>query len=392
MDVVDRGYSRRAQLGSNFFFGHDNSTRFLILRRHGWEKARDIEAFFLKKHQETHFIDGATKLGIIDHPDHVLCAEYHCLSNWLGGLDMGFVPDRGDGKAWVCYFPPEASTGAPFLPSPSSWVLPMEMMIAVFTWHGRNGKFLGNDRLYFCLTDHVMGGGPFNMGYFAEDDHPLKPEERLRLEFGTTDVEPGPPPELALEEWPVARREAALEKYNGEYVLGGFAQVAIALGVEEAVRIAERSHFANVVQWCRPLAVELGMTGDTPAARLADLFSKTWGLIGDTFSLHRENQSLFLEHTKTRLYTPQYEGWEYPPRVLEEAFAKAWTVSSRAVGAPVEVTVAESRMDGANNTVWRFEETSHAAYVGEPAEYDPAAAMGRELMRKYWTDDPVFGG
>jgi hypothetical protein len=384
MEVTDRGYSRRSQLASNFYFGHDNSTRFLIIRRHGWEKARDIETFFLKKHQETHFIDGATKLGVIDHPHHVLCAEYHCLSNWLGGLDMGYVPDRGDGKAWVCYFPPEASTGAPFLPSPASWMVPMEMMISIFTWHARNGKLLGNDRLYFCLTDHVMGGGPFNMGYFAEADHALKPEERLRLEFGTSDVEPGPPPELATGAWPLARREAALEKYNAEYMLGGFAQTATVLGEEETIQIAERSHFANVVQWCRPLAVELGMTGDTAAARFADLFAKTWGLVGDKFTVHTEGGDIFLENTKTRLYTPQYPGWEYAPRALEEAFAKAWTVSSRAVGAPVEVTVAESRMDGAENTVWRFRETAHSAYVGAPGEYDLAAATGRELMIRYW--------
>lgn len=390
MYLSTQDFSPRTKLASNFFFAHDNSTRFLIIRRHGWEKARDLEAYFLKKHQETHFIDGATKLGIMDEPHHVLCAKYHCLSNWLGGIDMGFVPDRGDGKAYVAYLTPDCSIGGPFLPSPATWVVPMENMIAIYTWHARNGKFLNNDRLYFCLTDHVQAGGPYHMGYFAQDDHALRPEERLRFEPGTADdVEPGPPPYVSGE-WPLGRREAALEKYNGEYVLGGFAQTALMFGEDEAIAIAERSHFSNVVQWARPFTVELGWTGDTPAARYADLFYKVWGLIGDKFNVHTEDGDIFLENIKTRLYTPQYKGWEYAPRRLEEAFAKAWTAASRAVGPCVEVSVVKSRMDGDENTVWRFRQSDHAPFIGDPGEYDGVKQQARELMKNYWDKDPTF--
>ncbi len=389
MYLSTQDYSERTKRALNFFFAHDNSTRFVIIRRHGWEAARNLECYFLKKHQETHFIDGATKLGIMNEPHPVLCAKYHCLSNWLGGIDMGFYDDyRNSGKAYVSYMTPDCSIGSPFLPSPATWTVPMEMMIAIYTWHARNGKFLNNDRLYFCLTDHVQAGGPYHMGYFAEDDHALEPWERLRFEPGTATIEPGPPPDLS-DEWPLARREAALEKYNGEYVLGGFAQTALMLGEDESIAIAERSHFANVVQWVRPFTVDLGWTGDTPVTRYADLFCKIWGLIGDKFDVHTENGDVFVENTKTRLYTPQYVGWEYPPRRLEEAFARAWTAASRAVGPGVEVSVVKSRMDGDEHTIWRFRQTDHSAFIGGPGEYDAVVTHARELMTNYWEKDPV---
>lgn len=349
-------WSREAQLASSVWFAHDNSTRWLIIRRHGLEKAIEIETFFLKKHQETHFIDGATKLGIIDHPHNVLCAEYHCLSNLLGGLDMGFYGDSGDGRAWVFYFPPQASASGPLLPGPATAALPFEMMVPFFTWHARNGQFLGNDRLYFTLTDHVMAGGPYDAGYFAEADRPLKPEETLRIQLGTTDVIPGPPPALGAATWPQGRRDAALRKYSGEYMLGGFAQVALTLGFDEAVEMAEISHAANIVSWVRPLAHELGMDGQTAAARFADLFVKMWGLLDDEFNVHAENGEVLVEHTRTRLTVPQFPGWETPPRRIEEAFARAWSVASRAVGPPIEVSVAASRSDGEDHTLWRFVE------------------------------------
>lgn len=392
MYLSTQDFSPRTKLASNFFFSHDNSTRFLIIRRHGWENARDLKTYFLKKHQQTHFIDGATKLGIMNEPHPVLCAKYHCLSNWLGGIDMGYYDNYShDGKAYVAYMTPDCSIGAPFLPSPATWVVPMEMMIAIYTWHARNGKeeFLDNDRLYFCLTDHVQAGGPYHMGYFAEDDHALKPAERLRFEPGTAQIEPGPPPDLS-EEWPLARREAALEKYNGEYMLGGFAQTAQLFGDDEAIAIAERSHFTNVVQWVRPFTMELGWAGDTPAARYADLFYKVWGLIGDKFNVHTEGRDILLENTKTRLYTPQYKGWEYAPRRLEEAFAKAWSVGSRAVGPGIEVSVVKSKMGGDENTVWRFRQTDHSAFIGAPSEYDDVKVHARELMTKYWEKYPTF--
>jgi hypothetical protein len=226
------------------------------------------------------------------------------------------------------------------------------------------------------------------MGYFSHDDHPLKPEERLRLALGTADVVPGPPPDLG-DEWPLARREAALEKYNGEYVLGGFAQTALVLGEDETIEIAERSHFSNVVQWIRPMSLELGADGETPTERYADLFYKVWGLIGDRFDVHAENGDVFLENTKTRLYTPQYTGWEYPPRRLEEALASAWTVASRAVGPGITVSVVKSRMDGDESTVWRFRQTDHAAFIGTTDEYASAADGARQLMRDYWEKDPT---
>lgn len=386
------GYSERTKLATNFFFGHDNATRYVIYRRHGWKGIVTIETTFLKKHQETHFVDGATKLGIMDEPHHILCAKYHTLSNLLGGVDMGYGYDEKNDRAYVCYLAPDCQSGGPFLPATSTWVLPLEIMVHAFIWQARNCEFLKDDRLYFCLTDHAQAGSPFNMGYWAFDDHALEPGERCRVELGSATIVPGPPPALP-ESWaPLARREAALEKYNGEYMIGGFAQCAIVLGEDEAIEIALRSHFTQVSQWIRPFLIRFGATGNTPAERFADLFGTIWGLVGDKFDVHSENGDIFLRNTKTRLHTPQYAdiGWEYAPRRLEEAFARAWSVASRGVGPGIEVSVVKSRMDGDENTVWRFRQTNHMDFVGSPGDYDAVPAQARYAMEKYWWNNPVL--
>lgn len=344
-------WSAEARLSSQLWFGMDAATRWLIIDRWGLDFALHVEYTFMRKHQLTHFIDGATKLGIVDLPHPQLCAQYHVLSNQLGGLDMAYH-DEGD-RAWVFYLPPEAFGGSPLLPTPAVPAVSAQFYIENFrAWHANNGVLLGNPRLRFVATDLIFAGGPYNAGYWEEADHDLSVDERLILKVGEIKGHPGPPPALGSNVWPQARRDSALRKYNAEYALGGLAHIASFKGLDEASRIAEDSHRNTFLSWARPLMFELKPTGNTPQ-RLAALFRRCFEAIEDEFTEETSGESVLLHHTRTRLKVPQYQ-WNTPPRKIEEAFARAWSVISRAVGDEVRVSVEQSLSEGADHTVWRF--------------------------------------
>ncbi|SEO96540.1 hypothetical protein, partial [Amycolatopsis saalfeldensis] len=220
-----------------------------------------------------------------------------------------------------------------------------------------NGVLLGDERLRFVATDLVFAGGPFDAGYFELADRPLSVEERLVVRLGEEKGRPGPPPALGPVEWPQARRDTALRKYNAEYAVGGLAEIERARGMAEAVLIAEGSHRSVFVSWARHLVRELGLglVGDS-LTRFVRLFVETFGLVGDRLEVVEDGVDRLVVHRFSRLAVPQYENWAVLPRVIEEAFARAWCVVSRVVGEEVEVTVEESRSDGAEATVWRFRE------------------------------------
>lgn len=351
-------WSDDARLASSIWFGMDASTRWAFIKRYGIAECAQLEFDFLRKHQEAHFLDGSKKLGLESYPDHVRCAMYHTLSNMLGGLSMGFQDDDGDGKAWIFYLPPSSYATGPLHPTSAHGAVPSEVVLRTFeAWQANNGPVLGNDRLTFTLTDLVQAGGPYDAGYFSEASRPVTAAERYVIDLDQESGTPGPPPPLGASQWPVARREAALRKYSAEYAIGGLAQIAQIKGMAATVEIAEESHRDIVVAWIRPLAQIFQVPdADHPARRVAQIFARTFGVLDDVFDWVSDGEMTILRHARTRLTVPQYDAWTYPPRAIEEAFANAWTVASRAIGPKVIVSVEASRSQDADATVWRFAE------------------------------------
>lgn len=354
--VTPPKWSKDALLSSRVWFGMDSATRGIVHDRSGFDALVKLEFKFLRTHQEAHFIDGATKLGLMDWEFPQLCAAYHCLSNLMGGLDQGYC-DEGD-RAWVFYMPPHAYTGSPTLPSSMGTYLKPEIMVANFrAWHANNGVLLGDKRLRFVATDLVFAGGPYDAGYFEFADRPLREDERLVVKLGEERGRPGPPPLLGPAEWPQARKDMALRKYNAEYAVGGLAEIERAWGMDEAVLIAEASHRSVFVSWARHLVDQFGLeTIEHSLTRFATLFQKTFELVGDRLEIVDDGKDKLIIHHSSRLSLPQYSNWEALPRVIEEAFGRAWSVVSRAVGEEIAVTIEESRSDGAAATVWRLRE------------------------------------
>jgi hypothetical protein len=349
-------WSEDARLASSTFFGMDSATRWLFINRYGVTETARLEFEFLRRHQEAHFLDGSAKLGLTGYPDHVRCAMYHCLSNLLGGLDMGFKDDQGDGKAWVFYYAPQAYASGPLQPTSAHSAVPKEVVLRTFeAWHSNNGVVLGNNRLFFTLTDLIQAGGPYDAGFFSEASEPVPPEKRYVVRLGEERGTPGLPPSLGPSEWPQLRRDKALKKYSAEYSIGGLAQITEFANFDVAVEIAEESHRDVFVAWGRYLAAYFDIkANERPEVAVAELFRRTFGLLDDEFAVETNANDVVLHHTRTRLTVPQYKGWESPPTEIERAFARAWQVVSRTVGPEVRVDVVASRASGADATAWRF--------------------------------------
>ena len=116
------------------------------------------------------------KLGVKGLPDAVASAQYHYLSNSIGGVRVEFMPES-DTKAWVRFVHPRwIYEGAAICG------MPIDVSRGMLRgWYAQNGVSLKNPRLgYVCVSEDLTG--QFGLcGYFQEYDRDLVPEERLRF-------------------------------------------------------------------------------------------------------------------------------------------------------------------------------------------------------------------
>ena len=147
-----------------------------LVTRRGEDTAREfVFRHFRRQHLEK-FKPGLIKLGLDRLPHAVACAQYHYLSNDVGGVAVEYVPET-DRKAWVRYVPPRwiwAGTALCAVPDAIT-----EAMLR--GWHAQNGVSLGNPRLGFVCTKTTTAGDAALEGYYLEHDRPLAPHERLRF-------------------------------------------------------------------------------------------------------------------------------------------------------------------------------------------------------------------
>ena len=134
-------------------------------------------------------------------PPAVAAAQYHYLSNWIGGVHVEYMYET-DAKAWIRYPPPR-------------WIwrgtaicgVPGEVSRAMLRgWHANNGVALGDLRLGFVCTKQSVDGQDGLEGYYHQYDHPLELDQRLvfarHLEAPLFD--PAAAPALPVASWPKA--------------------------------------------------------------------------------------------------------------------------------------------------------------------------------------------
>ena len=201
----------------------------LVTRRGEDQAAELVFRLFRRQHLEK-FLPGLAKLGLDRLPHAVACAQYHYLSNQVGGVKTEYARES-DRKAWVRYPPPRwIWYGASICGIPSRVNAAM-----LHGWHGHNGVTLGNPRLGFVCTGQTVDGDPGLEGYYLEHDHDLAPDERVRFARGERmpAFDPTAAPRLDPVAWPPERLDTVVARYAMEYVRTTLPVVLALLGPDD---------------------------------------------------------------------------------------------------------------------------------------------------------------
>ena len=266
------------------------------------DAAEDLVFRTFRNQQEALFLPGLAKLGLDGLPHAVACAQYHYLSNAMGGVKVAYARES-DRKAWVCYPPPRwiwAGTAACAVPGRVSAAM-------LHAWHGNNGVLLGNPRLGFVCVGQTVEGHPGLEGYYLEHDRPLEPAERLR--FAPNEAppryDPAAMPRPPAVDWPAERLRKAMRNYAMAYVRSLLPQLSAALGPRRGPRIGALAARIVGMQGYDDAAALLGVKGDAPedfAQMLTDLLTAqgeraTQGLQGGTPTVRMEGWRLFADES-----------------------------------------------------------------------------------------------
>jgi hypothetical protein len=234
----------------------------LVTRRSEEEAAEFVFRLFRRQHLEK-FLPGLAKLGLERLPPAVACAQYHYLSNQMGGVKTEYAYES-DRKAWVRYPPPR-------------WIwygsaicgIPSRVNAAILHgWHGHNGVTLGNPRLGFVCTGQTVDGHPGLEGYYLEHDRELAEDERVRFAPGEVmpEADPARAPRLDPEAWPAERLAIVVSRYAMEYVRTALPVLLELLGPADTRRLL--GHTARLIgmQYHDETARLLGLASSGPAA------------------------------------------------------------------------------------------------------------------------------
>lgn len=202
----------------------------VVTRRSARETAEFVFRVFRRQQQER-FQPGLRKLGIDHLPPAVAAAQYHYLSNWIGGVHVEYMYES-DKKAWIRYPPPR-------------WIwkgtaicgVPGEVSRAMLRgWHANNGVALGHLHLGFVCTKQSVDGQDGLEGYYCEYDHPLELDERLVFarHLDAPLFDPARAPALPVDSWPRPRLEKAYRNYAMEYVRTAAPVMVQLFGPEDA--------------------------------------------------------------------------------------------------------------------------------------------------------------
>src|SRR5213079_2963838 len=116
----------------------------MLASRAGAPRAAEVVFRTFRRQQLARFLPGLKKLGLDQLPHAVACAQYHYLSNAVGGVKTEYVAES-DRKAWVRYPPPRW-----IWRGTAACAVPHDVNAAMLHgWHGHNGVSLGNPRLGF---------------------------------------------------------------------------------------------------------------------------------------------------------------------------------------------------------------------------------------------------
>ena len=271
--------------------------QLMVSSRKGPEVVGDwMFRLFRRQHLEK-FLSSFEKLGLNGLPDAVACAQYHVLSNNMGGVGVEYMAES-DKKAWVRFRYPRWMYHGPTLCG-----VPVEVSRGFLRgWYAHNGVSLGNPRLGFVCVSEDMTGEFGLCGYFKEFDFDLSEDERLQFAKGELPppFDPASQPQAPADQWDELRLEKANRNYALEYIRNGLAELAAVIGEVDtrelggmAARLIGLQYFAETA------AMVDAEDGDLHAA--AAYLTRMFGGMGDIVHMHETDDAIHLEHSGLRI-------------------------------------------------------------------------------------------
>ena len=268
-----------------------------LVTRADAQTAAEVVFRTFRRQQLARFLPGLRKLGLDKLPHAVACAQYHYLSNQVGGVKVEYVFET-DRKAWVRYPPPRWIWHGTALCG-----IPSEVSRAVLRgWHANNGVVLANPRLGFVCTKQTVDGQPGLEGYYQEWDHDLAPEERLQFSPGEEcpPFDPAQAPRLSESSWPEARLKKVLRNYAMEYITSILPETINALGPALGGYVAGTAARQIGMHMFDECAALLG--GIQPgAAGFADFLARLSRGQGDAVTVEQQGETWTVRQSSWRL-------------------------------------------------------------------------------------------
>lgn len=323
-----------------------------MIRDVGAEAFEALSETMVRRHQQNYFVDGLRKLGLMhERTDAIRAAKYHCYSNVVAGLRMGYAEESPD-KAWVFYLTPSPvfhdSAGLSML-RPEYWVR------IARGWHSQNGQSLGNPGLQAVVTHATGRGDSFDAMYFLNRHERLAPEETLKVSWG----EPHPPIEpvrLDPEVWPEERYARGLRNYLVGYVAAYICEMLLAFGSAQTAAMLRYAYGITLFQRLDTLRDSLEAPAGHPFAA-ALMLKRFHQVFGDDPALTEEGDRVTVSLEASRLHRTvalQSEGAVQVPPEVEDAITDAWATLTGYVNPGVRLEQTASPARGDEKIAWTF--------------------------------------
>ena len=312
--------------------------QLMVSTRKGPEVMGDWMFRLFRRQHEEKFLASFSKLGLDELPHAVACAQYHVLSNSVGGVPVEYMYEN-DNKAWVRFRYPRWMFAGPTICGVTTEV----SRGFLEGWYAQNGVSLGNPRLGFVCVSEDMTGEFGLCGYFKEYAHELRDDERLvfakdeRPPPYVAEVQPQPP----ADQWDTARLIKANRNYALEYVRNGLTQLAVVVG-DEAQDLGTLAARLIGLQYYAETASDMGVE-DQGQASAADYLARMFTSLGDDVEVREANDGYRIHHTGLRVV----RGLELPEQELVlGCWQNLWqgTMSARRERLDLSVTTEPSEL------------------------------------------------
>ena len=333
--MTSQAIDAQAQLHHQYFLG----LQLMVAVEESKQTVYDwMFRLFRRQHGEK-FLSSFEKLGVSHLPDAVACAQYHVLSNSMGGVGVEFMPET-DTKAWVRFRYPRWMYAGPAICG-----IPVEAGRGFLNgWYAQNGVSLGNPRLGFvCVSEDVTG--QFGLcGYFKEYDHDLSAEERLIFapDERPPAFDPAAQPAPPASEWNEERLAKANRNYAMEYVRNGIQALIEVIGVTRTMELGKRAARLTGLQNYPALAQAVGLD-EGGVSEAAEFLTRIMAGMGDDCSASIESGRARVTQSGLRIV----RGLEGEARnTLLQCWIELWrgAIDSRRVFVSTDCEIGESAL------------------------------------------------